>query len=341
MRGLPAQETADGVAITRTACIRLHRHYTTAAELATTLWSTYREAARMIREDRPDLIHCHFVFPSGLIAWLLSRRFGIPFVLTAHGSDIPGYNPDRFRRLHKILKPIWRRIVRSATVVTSPSRYLGNLIRLSAPRLPIYVVPNGYSARPRPPRAKRKLVLVVARLFPRKGVQKFIEAVAGSNSDWEFVVAGDGPYMDTLRAQARASRSPVRFVGFLDEKTLAGYYDEARIFVFPSIRENFPMVLLEAMEAGCAVITTDAEGCAEVVENAGVVVPSSDAQALRDALSSLMTDEARCEDLSRRARARAELFRWERTAELYRAVFERVLTNNSTMVRILSVPKSA
>jgi len=158
-------------------------------------------------------------------------------------------------------------------------------------------------------------------------------------SDWEFVVVGDGPYMHTLQAEAQATGSPVRFTGFLDKDSLCTYYDAAKIFVFPSIRENFPMVLLEAMEAGCAIITTDAEGCAEVVGDAGVVVPSGDVQAINAALSCLMADEGRCQDLSRRAEERAQLFQWARTAQLHRGVMDRVLTDDSTLVRILSIPK--
>lgn len=340
-RGLARRETtANGVQIWRTASMRRHRHYATVLELATGLIPAYRKAAQLIAQERPDLIHCHFVFPSGVIAWLLARRFGIPLVLTAHGSDIPGYNPDRFRRLHWLLKPVWKHIVRSATVVTSPSRYLGNLIRVSAPKLPIYVVPNGYTPRPQnPERAKRRLVLVVARLFPRKGVQNFVKAVAGIRGDFEFVVAGDGPYMQTLQAEASKRSSPVRFTGFLDKEALSALYDEATIFVFPSIRENFPMVLLEAMEAGCAIITTDAEGCSEVVGDAGVVIPAGDVQAMHNALAALMADESRCRELSKRAQDRAQLFQWVRTAELYRRVFGRVLTDDSTVVRMLSIPR--
>jgi glycosyltransferase involved in cell wall biosynthesis len=102
---------------------------------------------------------------------------------------------------------------------------------------------------------------------------------------------------------------------------LRGYYEEARILVFPSIRENFPMVLLEAMDAGCAVITTDAEGCGEVVGRAGIVVRKDDAEQIRTALRGLMADPVRCEQLGQVARARADQFRWPRIAALYRDAF--------------------
>ena len=310
MKGLASDETVAGVAVHRSACLRSNRHYTTTAELLTTLLPAYRRAVEMIEQQRPDIIHAHFAVPSGVVAYFLWRRYRIPYVLTTHGSDIPGYNPDRFELIHRLIRPMWRRIVQHAAAITSPSKYLGNLLQRSA-SLPVSIVPNGYE----PPlvrgsHAKRNLVLVVARLFPRKGVQHFIEAVSGLSEDWEYVVAGDGPFMAELKARAAELKSPVRFAGFIDKASLREMYLQARIFVFPSIQENFPMVLLEAMDAGCAVITTDAEGCAEVVGDTGIITPRANSLELRHALAKLMNDEKRRGQLSSRALARARKFRW-------------------------------
>jgi glycosyltransferase involved in cell wall biosynthesis len=209
-------------------------------------------------------------------------------------------------------------------LVISPSRFLERLIRQQVD-LPIRVVPNGYAPAASLGRPKRNLVLVVARLFPRKGVQRFLEAIPGLSSEWEYVIAGDGPYLPQLKEQAARLRVPVRFVGFVDAHALRAYYEEARILVFPSIRENFPMVLLEAMDAGCAVITTNAEGCAEVVGDAGIVVQKDNVQQIRAALVDLMSSPPRCDAYSRRARRRVELFRWPRIAALYREAFQTAL----------------
>lgn len=322
MADLP-NRSKSGVVVHDAWCWRRHRHFTTSIELATTLVSTFRKAAQLIQTHRPDVIHAHFVFPSGIVAALLSRRFGIPYVLTAHGSDIPGYNPDRFSVLHRILRPLWRNVMRNATAITSPSEFLSRLIK-SYINVPITVIPNGYAATPRPLVAKRNLVLVVARLFPRKGVQHFIESIRDLRSDWDFVIAGDGPYMETLQEQARVTKSPVKFVGFVDKETLHKLYQEARILVFPSIRENFPMVLLEGMESGTAVITTDAEGCAEVVGDAGIVVRAGDPDEIRQALANLMQNDFQRNKLGQQGRARVQLFRWARISDLYQQVFRAV-----------------
>ncbi|MCH8506507.1 MAG: glycosyltransferase family 4 protein, partial [Ectothiorhodospiraceae bacterium] len=267
------------------------------------------------------LLHAHFALPTGLVAEQLSRKFGIPYVLTVHGSDIPGYNPDRFRWHHRMINPLWKRVMVGASEVVSPSKFLASLVRRQI-NLPIQIIPNGYSREPPGSESsKRPLVLVVSRLFPRKGVQHFLEAIRELDCDWEFVIAGDGPYMPELRALAATVRPNVRFTGFIDQTALHQLYEQARILVFPSIKENFPMVLLEGMSAGCAVITTDADGCAEVVSDAGLVVPAGSPASLKAALLALINDPARCDDLSQRARVRAEQFRWPHIASLYLEAF--------------------
>jgi len=338
MKGLAPDEEVAGVDVHRSACFRTHRHYTTTAELLTTLLPAYKRAVQMIEQKRPDVIHAHFAVPSGVVAYFLWRRYRIPYVLTTHGSDIPGYNPDRFEFMHRLIRPLWKRIVKHAAAITSPSKYLANLLQHSAP-LPVSIVPNGYEPpTTRGSQAKRNLVLVVARLFPRKGVQHFIEAVSGLSTDWEYVIAGDGPFMAQLKARAEALKSPVKFAGFVDKTTLREMYLQARIFVFPSIQENFPMVLLEAMDAGCAVITTDAEGCAEVVGDTGIITPRANSLELRRALAKLMNDEKAREQLSSSALARAQKFRWSRIAGQYVSIFDSVVQGRDGAGKPVDVP---
>jgi glycosyltransferase involved in cell wall biosynthesis len=333
MKGLPRQETMSGVEIRRAPCIRRHSHYTTAAELLTTLLPAYRLGAELIRESRPDVIHTHFILPSGAIAWALSRRFRIPYVLTAHGSDVPGYNPDRFKLLHRILHPFWQRILHGAAAITSPSRFLARLMRHDGCRAPISIVPNGHWPLRRFGEERRHRILVVARMFPRKGIQHFIDAVAGMENGWEMIIAGDGPYRAELEARARRVAPKVRFVGFVGPESLRMLYESSRILVFPSIQENFPMVLLEAMDAGCAVVTTNAEGCAEVVGDAGIVVPKGRPEGIRAALEHLAANPALAEDFSVRGMRRAESLAWPRIVPRYRAILNAAAATSSLLDR--------
>lgn len=93
------------------------------------------------------------------------------------------------------------------------------------------------------------------------------------------------------------------------------------------------MVLLEAMDAGCAIVTANAEGCAEVVGNAGIVVPKGNPQGIRDALERLVKDPALIEDLSARGVARAATLAWPRIVPQYRAILNAAVSTSTVLDR--------
>jgi glycosyltransferase involved in cell wall biosynthesis len=90
--------------------------------------------------------------------------------------------------------------------------------------------------------------------------------------------------------------------------------------------DNFPVSLLEAMAAGCAIVTTSAGGCPEVVGDTGLVVEPGDVGALRQALTDLIRQPARAEELGRRAAERVrDLFSWPAVASRHEAAYEAAL----------------
>jgi len=130
----------------------------------------------------------------------------------------------------------------------------------------------------------------------------------------------------------------VRFVGFVAAESLRMLYESSSILVFPSIQENFPMVLLEAMDAGCAVVTADAEGCAEVVGNAGIVVPRGDPKGIRDALERLVANRPLVEELSERSVRRAASLTWAHIAPQYRGILHAAASRSPVRNQGLATP---
>lgn len=328
MPDLAETETVDGIRIHRVRCRRRHRHYTTTAELSTWIWPAYRKARELHRRLAFDVNHTHFILPSGVASWLLYKKTGLPYMTTAHGSDVPGYNPDRFHVEHKLSRPLWRRIIADSACVISASCYLTELLRQYA-EVPVEVIQNGftsdYTSHYTGPKINR--ILVVTRLFRRKGVQFFLDALGNLDHDWEVIIAGDGPYMKALRDQVDELGLSVRFAGFVQGQALAELYASSKVFVFPSIQENFPTVLLEAMEAGCAIVTTSADGCAEVIGDAGIAVAPEQSDQIHAALDALIHDDERIAMLGRRARERIERFRWPGIAARYDDVITRALSS--------------
>jgi glycosyltransferase involved in cell wall biosynthesis len=329
-RGLPAEEVDEGVHVYRVPGIRSRLELSRVHELAVYVWSGLRKMRELSLKAPYDLCHCHFILPTGLIPYLLRNSPGFPpYLITCHGSDVPGYNPDRFTRLHRFTPPLLRRVLDQAAGVIAPSAALEQLLRSRfGPHLPpVTRIANGVDLSQFAPRRKEPRVLVATRLFHRKGVQHVIEALAAiPDHRHQLEVAGDGPQRAELEQQASTSRVPAKFHGWLPSGPLNRLYEESRIFVLASISDNFPVSLLEAMAASCAIITTRAGGCPEVVGDTGLVVDPGDVAGLRDALSRLIRNPAFAEELGKRAARRVRaMFSWPTIAERHEAAYDAVL----------------
>jgi glycosyltransferase involved in cell wall biosynthesis len=279
------------------------------------------KALQLGKRESYDLIHCHFILPDGLAALWLRRKLGIPLAVTAHGSDVPGYNPDRFRITHKVISPAWRAIVRAIDRIVCPSEYLENLLLTAEPKAKTKTIPNGFDIdRFNPTRARKDSILVLTRMLERKGVQDVLHALAKPGIDLDINIVGTGPYLDTLVKLDKRLATNAKFHGWLDNDSeeLRNLLEESSIFVFPSHAENFPLVLLEAMAAGAAIITTDQTGCREVVGDTALQVPPGNPEAIRKALESLVSDSNLRESLGRAARRRLEEnFGWPSVTDRY------------------------
>jgi glycosyltransferase involved in cell wall biosynthesis len=329
-RGLPAEESDNGVRLFRVPCLRSRLELSHVHELASYAWSGLRKVRWLSRSVDYDLCHCHFILPTGIIPYLLRSSPGFPpYLLTSHGSDVPGFNPDRFTMLHRLTPPILRRILRNAAGLIVPSAALERLIQqqFGGDVPPLTRIANGVDLDEFQPRHKEPRVMVATRLFERKGVQHVIAALAGiPDHGHELEVAGDGPQRAGLERQAHGLGLPAHFHGWLSREPLCRLYERSRIFVLASTSDNFPVSLLEAMAARCAIITTRAGGCPEVVGDTGLVVEPGDVGSLQRALTRLIRDPAYAGELGERASQRvAELFGWAAIASKHEAAYEAIL----------------
>ncbi|MEN6309510.1 MAG: glycosyltransferase family 4 protein [Anaerohalosphaeraceae bacterium] len=328
-QNLPHQETIDGVTVYRTPALRKRPDFCRTHEMASYLLGAAGKAYRLSRTHHYDIVHAHFIIPTGPLACMLKSLCGIPVVITCHGSDVPGYNPDRFKRGHRLLRPIWRSLVHRADRLVCPSYSLEQLLLKHCPDARTRVIPNGIdpaSFVSGQEGEKKKQILLCSRLLPRKGFQHLIEAVRDTSLDWQVHIIGDGPYRQELETQAKGSKTPIVFHGWLDRQDprFIDLFRQSAVFVFPSEAENFPTVLLEAMAAGLAVITSDAGGCPEVVGEAGITVPAGNVAALRSAVLSLLGDANKRKTLSAAAIRRVDEFTWPGVAKRYLELFESI-----------------
>ena len=145
---------------------------------------------------------------------------------------------------------------------------------------------------------------------------------------WLALVGATGWKSDALYALLEEHpdlRARVVLAGYVPDADLAALYSGARAFVYPSLYEGFGLPALEAMQCGTPVITSDSSSLPEVVGDAGLCVPPTDADALSEALLRLVTDDALAADLARRGQTRSALFSWDMTAEATVRAYELML----------------
>ena len=320
-RGCPNEEEVAGVRVHRVPCLRRSKSNCTAPEALTYVAGALPVIRRLLARNHYDVLHAHFILPDGLLAWRVWRETGLPYVITAHGTDVPGYNQHRLRLAHQLVRPLWKRVVAGASRIISPSEILEQLVIAQRPGpAKTLVIPNGLEVGEYAPRPQGSRILVVTRMLERKGVQYVLDALAQSPVEPEVHIVGDGPYLPELRRKAAALGSTAKFWGWLDNRSpqLHELYQSSGIFVFPSEAENFPIVLLEAMAAGLAIITSEGTGCAEVVGDAGLLVPVRDPKAISRALARLIENPELRRSLGAAARRRIEEnFTWASVTRRY------------------------
>jgi glycosyltransferase involved in cell wall biosynthesis len=334
-KNLPKYEKKENLNIYRVQCVRLRSNICTPPEMVTYLLAAIPLMLRLCKQNNYDINHTHFIYPDGILAYIINKLTGLPYVVTAHGSDVPGYNPDRFKILHKLLTPLWRIITSKAEKIIIPSNSLDNLVKKATTDIQTTVIPNGINLNKFSANGKKEnKILVVGRMFERKGIQYFIHALSGLNHNFTVNIVGEGPYLNNLKKLTKDSPSNINFLGFLDNNSeeLQRLYESSKIFVMPSESENFPIVLLEAMTAGLAIITTNDTGCTEVVGDSALLINSKDSGAIKDALLKLINDPNLRTRLGKAARKRAEEnFSWENVVikhiNLYSSLRRNKLTN--------------
>jgi glycosyltransferase involved in cell wall biosynthesis len=245
--GQSARDVVAGVNVSRIPGMRLRLSTCSFVEMIPYVMIAPWRIIHMARQGNYRFSHVHFIYPDGVVAWLTKRFTGLPYLITAHGSDVPGYNPNRFRLLHVLLKPVWRRITTDADLIICPSAAIESLIKASNPRARTEIIPNGIDLEKFHPQPKvPKRLLVVTRMFERKGVQFLLKALQSMPDEFDVHVVGDGPYLETLKSLAGELGVRAKFYGYMDNDSadLRNLYETASIFVFTYESENFPIVLL-------------------------------------------------------------------------------------------------
>ncbi len=152
------EEVNPNFRIHRVACLRSKKEICHPWEQATYLITGFFKARKFLKEKKYDICHCHFIIPVGVLAYILKALYKLPYIITSHGSDVPGFNGDRFKFLHTFTGPFLRSIITRAKFVITPSEYLRSLILKNIGvefESKVKVIPNGIDLEEFNPSIKR------------------------------------------------------------------------------------------------------------------------------------------------------------------------------------------
>jgi glycosyltransferase involved in cell wall biosynthesis len=308
LKGQPPVARIDGVRVFRVRSLRRSIQDCGLLGAATYVACAQPVVKRLLRDQRYDVLHYFFGLPTGALSLCTPGADRVPSVISLRGSDVPGYDAGSasLRLAHALLRPLTRRIWRSANVVVANSRGLRDLAQPLLPGKPIGVIPNAIhgeafspngAASHRNGSADAIRLLAVSRLIGRKGLEDLFRAMTILKDDRvTLTVQGWGRDGDRLRALAVSLGIDrrVTFAGFKPRDLLPAVYQAADIFVLPSHSESCAMALLEAMACGLPIVATSVGGTAELVQDGvnGCLVPPESPQALAGALARLIAAPA-------------------------------------------------
>ena len=236
-----------------------------------------------IRDFNPDVVVAHGEWTNGVVMLALKGR-GIPVYLQDH------MNPDsRFDFIHRFLN---NRYYPKATGVIALTEYAKDVMKSKYRLKNIIAIPNPIRDLEVEKGKEENSILTVGRLSKEKGHRFLVEAFKMCNhTGWRLDIVGDGPEKEELELMANGNNNIV-FHGF--QTNINPYLAKAKIFVLPSLTENFPLALIEAMSVGKACISTNCLAGKDVIAVDGVnglVVNKGDTDALAHAIDKLIKDE--------------------------------------------------
>jgi glycosyltransferase involved in cell wall biosynthesis len=254
------------------------------------LYSIFISFGNLIKKGwRPDIIHAH-VLSAALPAVILGIRHKIPVVITEHWTGFPRHS------LRFIDKMTAKFAMNRARIIMPVSKDLGQAIQSYGIKSKIEVIPNVVDTELFQPifnksninknKKTKKEILLVATLSPQKGILYLFNALTKlkeKRQDFGLNIVGGGPSQEEYQelSDRLALTNIVKFHGTKTKVELAEFMRKCDFFVLPSLWENSPCVLIEALASGLPLIATDVGGVGEIInESTGILLAPKDIKSL-------------------------------------------------------------
>lgn len=254
------------------------------------------------------------------------RRRQLVLMHDAQVYDVPESYSRSFRMVYRFLQP---QLARRADVIATVSNYSCDRLQRNAVGRGRHfeLLPNGidhFDQIPVDPSVLERLnlrrgryLLAIGSKAPHKNIPMLIEAcstLCDCRLPLVLVGAGDSGIFATSSLSYRDGRPGVIWTGRLDDGELKALYENARLFLLPSLTEGFGLPSLEAMACGCAVLASNAGALPETCGEAAAYCDPRDVQAWIASIKQLMATPRKLNAMRAAGRAQALRFRWDVSA---------------------------
>lgn len=169
-------------------------------------------------------------------------------------------------------------------------------------------------------------ILFVGTLQPRKNIVKLVEAFSNlKNKDLELVIVGKKgwQYEEILESPKKYGiEKRVLFLDTVSDEELPSLYKNALCFVLPSLYEGFGLPILEAMQYGCPVITSNVSSLPEAGGDAALYFNPNDSSDIAEKIEKVISDSSLREEMIKKGHEQVKKFSWEKTARETLGVLE-------------------
>ncbi|WP_202412336.1 glycosyltransferase [Halobacillus litoralis] len=285
------------------------------------LWFVKILFALLTKGKKYDVVHAHYIFPSGLPALFFKKLFGTKLIVTSHGGDL-----DQMAKKGGLIRKATEKILHEADAVIVVGEALKSEVtgEFGIPEKKVSVINMGVDRSVFQPRnadeAKKELqlstekkhILFVGNHIKAKGLQELLQAFQDLNvekAELHFIGSvKDESFLHELKQSIQPEyKEAVHFHGTKDQEQLATWVAAADVFVLPSHIEGFGLVALEAMSCHTPVVGSDVGGLSYLLDDGrGVLVEPKDADSLRDGIQRVLTEPGLREAMIEKGEAAAK-----------------------------------